>query len=120
MKKVIPFIFGLLVVVSCNKEETNEVQCPTISRSNIPANALSHFDENYKGASNAVWFNVDSREICAVFDLNNHEYEVVYSNSGDFKSQEIEDQNEQEGEHEEADDDGQDEGCECDREDGDD
>lgn len=120
MKKLIPVICGFLLFASCNKEETEENVCPTITRESVSANALAHFDSTYAGASNVVWFNVDGTAICAVFDLNNSEYEVVYNNNGGFVSEEIEAANEQEGEHEEADDDnGREESCECDREDGD-
>jgi len=119
MKKLIPIICGLLLVVSCNKEGVEENVCPTITRENVSSNAINHFDSTYVGASDVVWFNVDGKSICAVFDLNNYEYEVSYSNDGNFISEEKELENEQEGEHEDADDDDddRDEGCECDRDD---
>ena len=110
-------ICAAVLLVSCDKEDRNENVCPTMLRESIPSNALNHFDSTYVGASNVAWFNVDSKSICAVFDLNNNEYEVIYDNSGVFVSEEFEAENDQEGNHEDADDeDEREEGCECDRE----
>jgi major membrane immunogen (membrane-anchored lipoprotein) len=117
MKKLITIICAAVLLVSCNKEDRNENVCPTMQRESIPSSALNHFDSTYVGASNVTWFNVDSKSICAVFDLNNNEYEVIYNNAGGFVSEEIELENEQEGKHEDATDENDDEeGCECDRE----
>jgi len=119
MKKLILFMCAAMILVSCNKEKHDENVCPTINRDAVSSNAFNHFDSTYVGAKNVVWFNVDSKSICAVFDLNNSEYEVSYNNSGVLISEEIDVENEQEGEHEDADDDDDErnEGCECDRED---
>ena len=113
MKKLITIICATVLLVSCNKEDRKENVCPTMQRASIPSSALDHFDSTYVGASSVAWFNVDSKSICAVFDLNNNEYEVIYNNAGGFVSEEIELENEQEGKHEDANDE---EGCECDRE----
>ena len=115
MKKLLIISLGLLVFASCEKwREHKEKPCPVVASTDVPSEVRKSFDAKYPGASVDTWFNKDNAFFCALFKLNGNETRAFFNNDGSFEKEEIDDN--QQGDHQDND---NDEGCECEIEDGD-
>ncbi len=130
MKKLFGILTMATIFASCdfistinpfnNNSDESKIICPVVASDQLPSTVLTAFNEKYPGAEVLSWFNTDGTGYCAIINYNGSELKVVYDNNGNFISEEIDsevdnDNIEQEDNNDDGeDDDDDDSGCECD------
>jgi len=115
MVKIIALASVVLGLASCEKGglfDKKEKQCPIVTSTDVPAASRSTFSNKYPSATEVIWFNKDNASYVAVFNNNAIETKAVFDLSGNFVSEEVDNNvdNEADDENEDEDDD---KGCRC-------
>ena len=114
MKNLLYVLIAGVLFISCEKDGLfghKDKSCPEVSISALPAAVKTAFEKQYPATTASVWFNKDNKAYVAKFSKNGVETLARFSNDGTFENEQMEDQ---QGDHQDND-----EGCECETEDGD-
>ena len=110
MKKLFAIACLTLILVSCEKDD-KKTPCPKVSTDTLPAKVLETYNQKYNGATSTTWFDVNSKSYTAVFEFNGKHTKSNFTKDGDFVSEEIGDQNNNDNQE------GDDSECDCGTED---
>ena len=107
MKKLF-FVAAVLttIFISCEKEHEGDKEkenlCPVVTAGEVPQAVKDSFVARYPLDTFQTWFFKDSTSYCALFVTAGVEKLSRFTTSGNFVSEELEVEQEQEGEHEDS------------------
>lgn len=120
MKKTMMMACLVMIIASCEKmddfeprgrKDKVETVCPVVSSESMPSSIIKSFNQKYTDAKEVTWFDKDRIAYCAVFTFNGKQTKALFNHEGNFVSQEVETDNEAENDDNDA-------GCECELNDG--
>ena len=115
MKKLLPLLLLVFVFASCEKIGHKEKKCPVINSEQVPQAVLTTYNSNFVGATNATWYNDETKSYFVKCTFNGVLTKVEFDSNGSIQEQESEndgdeiDDDDDHGGHNDKND-----GCECD------